>query len=170
MDIEYKVIYSGRKTVALTNRGEEVIVRAPYKTSIKYISELVEAHRDWILSKLDLQKRKRDKEGHLTTEDITKLKNKARVYFTMLIERYSKLMGLKCSRIRITSAKKRFGSCNSKGTICFSYRLMLYPEAAREYVVVHELSHLVELNHSKAFYDIVKRYMPDYKERRKLLS
>ena len=79
-------------------------------------------------------------------------------------------MGLKYSRITITSAETRFGSCSSKGNISYSYRLMLYPEAAREYVVVHELAHLLEMNHSKKFYAIVERYLPDYKERRRMLK
>ena len=79
-------------------------------------------------------------------------------------------MGLKYGRITITSAQKRFGSCNSNGNICFSYRLMLYPESAREYVIVHELAHLKEMNHSKAFYAIIASVLPDYKHRRKLLK
>ena len=79
-------------------------------------------------------------------------------------------MGLKYSRITITGAKTRFGSCSSKGNISFSYRLMLYPEAAREYVVIHELAHLLEMNHSKRFYAIIEKYIPDYKERKKLLK
>jgi predicted metal-dependent hydrolase len=79
-------------------------------------------------------------------------------------------VGLKYGRITITGAKNRFGSCSSKGNIAFSYRLMLYPEAAIDYVVVHELAHLLEMNHSPAFYKIVESVMPDYKERRKLLK
>ena len=79
-------------------------------------------------------------------------------------------MGLKYGRIKITSAKRRLGSCNTNAVICFSYRLMLYPEAAREYVVVHELAHLKYMNHSRDFYELVKQYMPDYKERKRLLS
>ena len=79
-------------------------------------------------------------------------------------------MGVKYGRITITSAKKRFGSCSSQGNISFSYRLMLYPEAAREYVVVHELAHLKVMNHSKDFYDVVASVLPDYKNRRRLLK
>ena len=79
-------------------------------------------------------------------------------------------MGLKYSRIKITSAVKRFGSCSSSGNICYSYRLMLYPEEAREYVVVHELAHLEEMNHSKKFYEIISKVLPDYKYRRRLLK
>ena len=122
------------------------------------------------MSKLALQKEKMSREPQLAPEEILRLRRDAGDYFRALVEKYSKIMGLKYGRINITTAKKRFGSCNSNGDICFSYRLMLYPEAAREYVVVHELAHIIELNHSKAFYAIVERYMPDYKERRKLLS
>ena len=79
-------------------------------------------------------------------------------------------MNLQYGRITITSAKTRFGSCSSKGNISYSYRLMLYPEEAREYVVVHELAHLLEMNHSKRFYAVVEKYLPDYKLRRRLLK
>ena len=79
-------------------------------------------------------------------------------------------MGLKYGRITITGAKTRFGSCSAKGNISFSFRLMKYPEAAIDYVVVHELAHLLELNHSQKFWNIVATVFPDYKERRKLLK
>jgi predicted metal-dependent hydrolase len=77
---------------------------------------------------------------------------------------------VKYSKVSITGAKTRFGSCSSSGNLCFSYRLMLYPNEAIEYVVLHELCHRVYMNHSKDFYDLIKRYMPDYKEREKLLK
>ena len=83
---------------------------------------------------------------------------------------YAEIMGLKYGRITITSAKHRFGSCSSKGNLSFSYRLMMYPEAAIDYVVVHELAHIVEMNHSKAFYAVIEKVLPDYKERIKLLK
>lgn len=170
MRIAYTVIYTDRKTIALTVKNEAVIVRAPYNTSERYIAQIVENHRDWIISKLALQWDKSHREEGLSKDEISHLKQSAVSYFNNLVEKYSKIMGLKCGRVKITSAKKRFGSCNRDGTICFSYRLMLYPEDAREYVVVHELAHLIEMNHSKAFYAIIERYMPDYKRRKKLLS
>ena len=79
-------------------------------------------------------------------------------------------MGIKYGRITIASAKTRFGSCSSKGNISYSYRLMMYPEEAIDYVVVHELAHRIEMNHSPRFYAIVERILPDYKKRRKLLK
>ena len=98
------------------------------------------------------------------------IKKEAKLYFKTVTNEYSRIMNLSYGRITITSAKTRFGSCSSQGNISFSYRLMLYPIEAREYVVVHELAHLLEMNHSKRFYAIVERYMPDYKERRKKLK
>ena len=79
-------------------------------------------------------------------------------------------MGLEPAGITISSAQKRFGSCTAKNRLCFSYRLMRYPEEAIEYVVVHELAHLVHRNHGKDFYALVASVMPDYKKRDALLK
>ena len=108
--------------------------------------------------------------SNLTEQDIKALKKKAKQYFKEKTEYFSNIMGLKYGRITITSAQKRFGSCSSKGNISYSYRLMLYPEAAREYVIVHELAHLKEMNHSRKFYAIVEKVLPDYKNRKRLLK
>lgn len=168
--MEYRIIYSGRKTVGITVKYGEVIVRSARGISRKTIDEIVNKHTDWIKDKLEKQRIKKEKYESLTESDIKRLKTDAIVYFNRKCEHFSKIIGLKYSRIKITSAKKRFGSCSSSGVICFSYRLMLYPEAAREYVVVHELAHIKHLNHSKEFYALIERYMSDYKERRRLLK
>ena len=67
--------------------------------------------------------------------------------------------------IKITSAKTRWGSCIAKNSLCFSWRLMLLPDDIIDYIVVHELAHIRVKNHQKQFYDEVRRYMPDYRER-----
>ena len=79
-------------------------------------------------------------------------------------------MGVAYTHIGITSAKTRFGSCSKKGSINYSYRLMLYPSAAWDYVVVHELAHLIHFDHSSAFWQTVAETLPDYKERAALLK
>ena len=71
--------------------------------------------------------------------------------------------------IKITSAKKRFGSCSTKNNICFSYLLMLYPIEAITYVVVHELAHIKYHNHSSDFHNYIKKFLPQAKEYEKLL-
>ena len=116
------------------------------------------------------QEKKQTKEEELTPEKITELRRLAKAELPGKTAYYAQMMGIKYGRITITGAKTRFGSCSSKGNISYSYRLMLYPEAARDYVVVHELCHRKEMNHSPKFYALVAAVLPDYKERRKLLK
>ena len=168
--MDYKIIYSARKTLALSIVDCQLVVRAPYKTTKKRIEEAVKKHQSWIDKHIASQQKKNALTTDLTQADIKQLKKEARKYFLEKTEYFANIMGLKYGRISITSAMKRFGSCNSKGNICFSYRLMLYPEAAREYVVVHELAHLREMNHSARFYKIVEGVLPDYKARKRLLK
>ena len=167
--MEYTVIYSSRRTLGLTVKNGQVIVRAPRGTSRTRISDFVGRYKKWIEDKLGRQRENTVVIPVLTDEDVRLLKKQAKEYFTAKVAEYSEIMGLKPSRITITSAQKRFGSCNQRGNICFAYRLILYPERAREYVAVHELAHLKHLNHSPEFYALVAKYMPDYKERRELL-
>ena len=96
-------------------------------------------------------------------------KQNALPYLAARTEYFAALMELKPTGIKITSAQKRFGSCSGKNSICYSWRLMLYPPEAIDYVVVHELAHIVYKNHSAKFYALVVKYLPDYKEREKLL-
>lgn len=166
----YSIIYSNRKTISISLNKGEVSVKAPIGTDEKTIAEIVDKHAAWINKNLEIQQKREHMFSDLTPEDVNNLKKEARVYFKDKTEEFSKIMGLKYGRITITSAQKRFGSCSSQKNISYSYRLMLYPDAAREYVVVHELAHTVEMNHSKRFYEIIERVLPDYKARRRLLK
>ena len=168
--MKYKVIYSKRKTIALSIVDGGLVVKAPLKTKDEVIEAVIIKHARWVGRHLASQRRKIEMFSSLSEDDIKLLKKSARIYFKEKIEYFSQIMGIKYSRMTITSAEKRFGSCNSKGNICFSYRLMLYPEAAREYVVVHELAHRIEMNHSPRFYKIIESVLPDYKERKRLLK
>ena len=168
--MKYEIIFSKRKTVSLQIKDGELVVRAPIGMKDEDVRRIVEKHTRWIERTLEKQRRALTRAPELSEEKIKALRLEAKEYFKSQIEKYSKIMGLKYGRMTITSAKKRFGSCSSRGDICFSYRLMLYPEAAREYVVVHELAHLIEMNHSARFYSIVEKYLPDYKERRNMLK
>ena len=168
--MEYKVIYSKRKTISISIENCEPVIKAPVGTDEKTLRKIVEKHSKWISSHVEYQRKKLALFKDLTAEDINKLKKDAKIYFKEKTDYYAKIMDINYGRITITSAQKRFGSCSSKGDISFSYRLMLYPEAAREYVVVHELAHRKEMNHSKRFYDIISSVMPDYKERKLLLK
>ena len=168
--MKYKIEYSFRKTLSLCIKNEELIVKAPYGVSKKRIDEIVSSHASWVEKSLEKQRRVNSKFDSLTDKDIAALRKQAKEVLSYKTAKYAEIMGLKYGRITITGAKGRFGSCSSKGNIAYSYRLMLYPDEAIDYVVVHELAHLVEMNHSPRFYAVVASVLPDYKERKKLLK
>ena len=168
--MDYTVKRSNRRTVGLeiTNNCE-IIVRAPIRISDKEIADFVCKYRGWIDKKLP-EAEKRAEKSKAISEKEDELRRAAREVIPPLVERYSKLMGLRPSSVKITSAEKRFGSCSGKNALCFSWRLMAYPTKAIEYVVVHELAHIKHHNQSAKFYALVEKYMPDYKERQKMLK
>ena len=167
--MEYEVVYSGRKTISLCIKEGRLVVRAPYKTKKTSIEKIVSSHRDWIEKHIARQVERNRKYEDLTEEKIELLRKEAKRVLPLKAAYYANIMGLKYGRITITGAKTRFGSCSSKGNLSFSYRLLFYPDEAIDYVVVHELAHLVEMNHSPRFYRVIEAVLPDYRERKKLL-
>ena len=167
--MNYNVIYSKRKTISLVIKAGELIVRAPFGTKSSKIKELVDDHREWI-EKGIIKTIARAEAQEITKEEENLLRKKAKAILPIKTRYYANIMGLKYGRITITGAKTRFGSCSSQGNISYSFRLMKYPDEAIDYVVVHELAHLIELNHSNRFWAIVASVFPDYKKRKKLLK
>ena len=86
------------------------------------------------------------------------------------VEYFSLLMNLQPNAFRLTNAKTCWGTCNSNGVVSLNWRLIMLPHDLIDYVVVHELSHLVQMNHSKLFWELVKSVLPDYRTRRNELK
>lgn len=169
--MEYTLIRSKRKTVALqVNADGELIVRAPMRFSERKIKKLIEEHCEWIEKKTAESIERKSNHPKLSEEEIAAYKKQAKALLPVLTEKYADIMGVEYGTVKITSAQKRFGSCSGKNNICYSYILMQYPIEAIEYVVVHELAHTVHHDHSRAFYDLIAKYLPDYKQREKLLK
>ena len=169
VSLAYRLIRSKRKTLALeVHPGREVLVRAPMKMPQKEIDAFLSARKDWVFAHWRKPARRIDAEYSGDEEHLLRLK--ARETLPLLMQRYGTMLGVKPGRVTITGARTRFGSCSAKGSVCFSFRLMAYPLAAVEYVVLHELAHLKHLNHSPAFYKLVESLMPDWRERAKLLK
>lgn len=171
MELQYKLIRSSRRTLALevTSDGE-ILVRAPLRTSEKRIKDFVEQHREWIGRASEKQRIRRENHPEPTDEQWEQYKKKADEWLPPRVAHFAALMGVTPTGIRVTGARKRFGSCSPKNSLCFSLFLMGYPDEAIDYVIVHELSHILHHDHSKAFWATVARYMPDYKRRRALLK
>ncbi len=166
----YEIIYSKRKTLALQVKADlTVVVKAPRGLSRKYIDDFVNQKADWINERLQKYKSLPFNPYMFTKQEIADLKRKTLEIVVPRVQHYASIMGLTPNKISASSAKARFASCNSRGNLSFSFRLCLYPIEAIDYIVVHELSHMVEMNHSKRFWAVVEKYMPDYKERIKLL-
>lgn len=168
--MDYKIIYSKRKTVSIKVTESGVEVHSPRGVKKEKLDEIVEKHSAWIEKTEARVKSEQSFWSAMSDGQIEELKILARDVLAKKTEMYSNILGLKYGRITITSAKKRFGSCSSRGDISYSYRLMAYPDRAVDYVVVHELCHLVHMNHSAEFYAMIERILPDYRERRALLK
>lgn len=168
--MEYKLEKSPRKTFVLKVEDDgSVLVKAPLTATKKQIQEFVQKHIGWI-EKSKQRVERRNKLTDLTAKEKAELKRIAGEYLPKRVEHYAKIMGLAVPSVKITSAKKRFGSCSYTNGLCFSLFLMKYPIQAIDYVVVHELAHIRYKNHSAAFYALIKKYLPDYKLREKMLK
>ncbi len=164
------IVRAKRKTMSLSvNDDLQAVVRAPYSVSEKVIREFVKSNSSW-LEKAVARKQKQLERYDVSEKEKAELKALAQQVIPKRVEYYSALMELYPTGVKITSAEKRFGSCNGKNSLCFSYFLMKYPMEAVDYVVVHELAHIRHHNHSKDFYNLIKKYLPDYRERERLLK
>lgn len=169
--IPCRIIRSKRRTAAFSiTRTGEVVLRIPLFVSDKEAKRLIEENREKLLTLIERWKRAQAAKPLYRDEDIPHLKAVAADKLPERVELWSAKMGLSPVSVKITSAKTRFGSCSSRKSICFSCFLMLYPDDAIDYVIVHELAHLKHMNHSAAFYRLVERYLPDYKRREALLK
>lgn len=170
--MQYRLVRSKRKSLAIeVTKNLEIVVRAPFFLPKREIEKFVEAHEKWAENATEkMRERQKNQPTELSDEQMQILKEKAREILPERVKFYSEIMSLFPSAVKITSAKTRFGSCSGKNSLCFSYRLMQYPDAAIDYVVVHELAHIKYKNHGKQFYALIEKYMPDYREREKLLK
>ena len=169
---DYELIRSRRKTMALEiTRDCRVLVRAPLRMPQNRIDAFVASKESWIAKHLaQMQQRATQTPPPPTEAEIAALKAQARAVLPEKVAYWSAVMGLSPTGVKITSARRRYGSCSGKNNLCFSCFLMQQPEAAIDLVVVHELCHIRVKNHGPAFYALLARYLPDYKARQNLLK
>lgn len=166
----YTVIRSDRKTLALQVRsGGEILVRAPRRVRPEQIRRFVWENREWIRRKA-AESQNVSVGGEYTPEERARLREQAGEILRMKADYFARLMGVEYNRIFIKEQKTVWGSCSSKGNLNFNWKLILAGPDQLEYVVVHELAHLKEMNHSPAFWREVEKVLPDYRERRKRLK
>ena len=165
----FPLVRTDRKSVGITVKpGGEVIVRAPKRMKHADIERAVLLHADWLQNAV---KQMQDKKPVLKVDKKQQefLRTQAKKLLPVLVDYWAKRIGVTPTGMKITSAQKRYGSCSSTNSLCFSLFLMLSPMESIEYVVVHELCHIRHHNHSGEFWAMVEQYLPDYRERKKKL-
>lgn len=165
--MDYQIRRSNRKTIAIEVTEDGVLVRAPRHATNAEIERFLLQHRRWIDSRLQKQAAERTtalEEGMLSPSDLRDLAEEARAFIPARVAHYAPLIGVRPGRVTIRTQKTRWGSCSSKGNLNFNCLLMLTPLPVIDSIVVHELCHLKEMNHSRRFYDEVLRVFPDYQK------
>ena len=173
MEIKYRIVKSNRKRLSLEINEEGLTIRAPKRASNSDINKFIKDNEQWIIKHLEKYDQKRKEyEGveKLTNEEITSLADKAMKYIPERVKYYAPLVGVTYGRITIRNQKTRWGSCSSKGNLNFNCLLMLTPPEVIDSIVVHELCHRKEMNHSKQFYEEVLRVFPEYHKWNKWLK
>lgn len=170
----YEIIYSNRKTLAIQITAEgKVRVRAPKRMSHALIESFLTEKESWVLKHLQ-QRENTSENGYFQNQPLSESERRryreiARDIFTQKTAYYAQIMNVTYGRISIREQKTRWGSCSSDGNLNFNWRLIFAPEEVLDYIVIHELAHRKEMNHSPAFYKVVSEIMPDYKNQQKWL-
>ncbi len=162
----------GAPSLEITPAGE-VLVRAPMKLSRARIEEFVRSRQDWVLA--HLEKRKADlaeaaSVQPLSEAELAELRARAKEIFARRVAELAPAVGVSWGNITIRFQRSRWGSCSAKGNLNFNALLLLAPPEVLDYVVVHELCHRRELNHSPRFWAEVARVLPDYAQNRAWLK
>ncbi|WP_370751619.1 M48 family metallopeptidase [Eubacterium sp.] len=149
-----------------------LIVRVPFFMRNDDVLKFVNSKQDWINSHLSkIKNNQADLENnYLTKDEINNLISTASDYIPTRVSYFAKIMGVSYNRISIRTQKTRWGSCSSKGNLNFNALLMLTSKDVIDYVVIHELSHRIEMNHSPRFWSIVENVLPNYRVQRKWLK
>ena len=172
-ELFYRFVRSSRKTLSVEIGPTGLTVKAPYSASKRDVEAFLRKRPHWILAHYDAMQEKMEKlsqqngNSHLSESQKEALekryRNLARECITKRASYYATQLGVTYSSIRIAEQKTRWGSCSSRGTLSFHWRLILAPPAVMDYVVVHEVCHLIHMDHSPDFWAEVESLMPDYK-------
>ena len=174
MITKYRIITLRNSILVTIKRSDRKTLGLEVKPTGEVLARVPAHLPDRVIEKCSLVK-EREKHKSVTTfppydEFSRKERDEIKEKITQRVQYYSLKMDVTYNRVSVRNQKTRWGSCSSKGNLNFNYRLFYLPEELLDYVVVHELAHRRHMNHSKDFWQEVKRFFPDYKKCRKQLK
>ncbi len=168
--VSYSIVRSSRKTMAIqVKRDGTVTVRCPMGVSGKRAEAFVREHEDWIEGRLKEVRKRQENRLILTETQVRQYREQARTLLTEKTAFWAEKMGVTYGRIAIRQQATRWGSCSVCGNLNFNWTIVFLPEVLQDYLVVHELAHRREMNHSPRFWAVVEQQLPDYALRRRQL-
>jgi predicted metal-dependent hydrolase len=173
LEFEYTIKESARATkmrISVFPTGEVVVVK-PRRISIIQVKVFVLSKRVWIVDRIeDMKNKKPSLMPPPSQYDFLLHKSAARDIAIQKLDQWNEFYQFSFSRVEIKNMKTRWGSCSSRKTLCFNYRIVFLSEELQDYLVVHELCHLAEMNHSARFWKQVERAIPNYRILRKAIN
>ena len=171
--MEFELIRSDRKTLAAEIRQGRLVIRAPRRATGAEIDAFLQRERAWIEAHLEMSRERQraaEEIPKLTPEELRALADRAAGYIPERVKYFAPLVGVTWGRITIRNQRSKWGSCSEKGNLNFNCLLMLTPPEVIDSVVVHELCHRREMNHSERFYREVRKVFPEYDKWNKWLK
>ena len=172
MDEPILILRSSRKTLALEIRRDgTLLVRAPGNLPRREIQRFLREKEDWIRRHLaQMEQRREAAREPYSPEQLRAFADRAKEIIPQKLSHFAPLVGVDYGKVTIRSQHSRWGSCSSKGNLNFNCLVSLCPPEVVDYVVVHELCHRKQMNHSAAFWSEVERVLPDYRLRKQWLK
>lgn len=169
------LVRSSRKTLAVQIRADgTVIARAPLRMPKDRILYFLSEKASWIrMQQGRMQERENMRQQariHLDAAQEKELRERAKSVLAQRTAYFARQVGVTYGRITVRDQKTRWGSCSQTGNLNFNFRLILAPPEVLDYVVVHELCHRRQMNHSTQFWQEVAQVLPDYRKRKAWLT
>lgn len=166
-----KISMKAKRLRLAIHPGGSFVVTAPKNLNQNTIDEFILKKSKWVIDGINRLSKVKDVFKFKNTKtEYLKYKEEARILVEKKVLEFNKIYNFEYKNIRIKNQKTRWGSCSTKGNLNFNYKIALIPERLADYIVVHEICHLGEMNHSSDFWDLVEKAVPDYKERRRELK
>lgn len=171
---EVNIIRARRKQIQMRVEDDgTVTMRVPMQTTPDMIRRILADNEAWLEKASAIRAVRREavaEAGAITMDNLRELAEQAMQDIPERVNRFAPQLGVQVGKITIRNQKSRWGSCSASGNLNFNCLLMLCPESVRDYVVVHELCHRKEMNHSAKFWELVGSVLPDYKTHRAWLK